>query len=184
MILKINTSESAKQISNLYSKTTLIYNTNTTKKEFHDSVTISQQYIPDVSFHKDSLYPRIPEAFHLAKRPCLLLNRNMLRVYRWMCVHIQLYIYTNIYALTQCNKHRRTQTPAIPRQSSSPCFPLVPTVPRIFSSKQISFHVINIISRQQATSACKAKKDYMFQCKCRMMVQLSRCSYKEGNKYD
>lgn len=37
MILKINTFESAKYISNLYSKTTLIYNTNTTKRilRFH-----------------------------------------------------------------------------------------------------------------------------------------------------
>lgn len=113
-------------------------------------------------------------------------KKHAVCVYRQMCVHIQrdIYIHTNIYALTQCNKHRHTQTPTISRQSSSLCFPLVPTVPRIFSSNYISFHVINLISRQQATSACKAKKDYMFQCKCKMMVQLSRCSYKEGNKYD
>lgn len=147
-------------IYQIYILKLLWFTTLTPQKEFHDSMTILYQYNPDVSFHKDSLFT-YPWNFSFGQQTTLTSNRNVPCVYidRCVCAHIYIYIYTNIYALTQCNKHRRTQTLTISRQISSLCFSLVSTVPRIFSSKYISFHVINMISRQQATSACKAKKD-------------------------
>lgn len=119
MILKINTFESAKYISNLYSKTTLIYTTNTTKKNsmipwlFYSSITqmlALGKILPTHGSLKHFIWPRDHINFKKQHAVC---------VYRQMCVHIQLYIYikmyiyTNIYAHTRCSKHRRTQTPTI-----------------------------------------------------------------------
>lgn len=154
MILKINTFKSAKYISNLYSKTTLIYNTNTTKRTLW-LMTILYQYNPDVSFHKDSLYT-YPWNFSFHQETTSTSNINM------PCVHIDRCVCTYIYIPTYMHSHgvtTRTYTDTNNLQANFFSFSLFSTVPRVFSSNYISVPVINIILRQQATSACKAKKD-------------------------